>query len=157
MRHDQGEKPSGFKEGRSLAVGTLLACPEYSEAVRLPMLQRLISTTLLLISALLIPHRTGYALAIDPARNVEQQQTRLPLPIRTVGPTLILFGIASAELFPECEAADFAPLPVIMHIFVPSEEGESAIMIAEVVCIEKTPQKAPQEISFDPRFSLPGK
>lgn len=118
--------------------------------------QKIICTSLLVMSAILMSHRIGYALAIDPARNVEQRQTRLPLPMRTVGPTLILFGVAPAEMFPECEADDFDLLPIIMHVFVPSEEGESAIMIAEVVCIEKTPQAAPQEISFDQRSSLPG-
>jgi hypothetical protein len=114
------------------------------------MLRKYFCAALVLILGLVAQSRAGYAIAVDPVKDGGTGYARMPLPTHRVGPELILFSRVSADLFPDCETDEAQFIPVIVYVFLPSSEKESATMIAEVACVRKAPRVRPHAVSFPP-------
>jgi hypothetical protein len=116
------------------------------------MLRKYLCAALMLMLGIVAQSRASHAIAVDPLRNSDAGHVRMPLPTHRIGPELILFSQVAADLFPDCEADDAELVPVIIYIFLPSSEEESAVIVAEVACVKKELPVSSHPASFSPQW-----
>lgn len=105
---------------------------------------------LVILAVVMSKNSLGHALAIDPSKDVASGYVRKPLPTHPIGPEGVFFSTIPATWFPDCKTDDAGRLPVIVYVFSPRHLGESAGMIAEVVCIPGVSHELLHETRFTP-------